>query len=304
MSYATVAQAAGELHTSRATPGSATLDSSEVAKLYRGLNEVTNRINVQMNPRRREPYFEPWAGTRTYPLYAWCINSYEGALTLPFPLLEFTSLSIDGTAVGSSLVGTALASGVEPETPYQHLYLTQNAMSGGYTWYNLVCRSSFCVTRTQTVQVVGIWGFHRDYANAWQDADVLDGDVAIDATTITVSDADGADYRQFTPRFSQGNLIRVDEEYMRVDSVNVTSNVLTVRRAQHGTTAAAHGDGVSVEVWYPEESIVRVTARQAAFLYARRGAYEVRQADGGGGTTTYPQDLLQELLGTLQEYSL
>jgi len=304
MSYASVAQAAGELHTQRATPGSAILDSSEVAKLYRQLIAVTHRINVQLNPRKREPFFEPWDGTRTFPLYSWCINSQEGTLRLPFPLLAFSSLTIDGTSVGASLVGVSPASGVTPQTPYRLLYLTQNAMSGGYTWYNLVCRSSLCVTRTQTVQVTGTWGFHRDYAAAWQAADTLDGDIDSTTTTVTVHDVDGADYQGFTPRFSQGNLIKIDDEYMRVNDLDTTTNELTVQRAQNGTTGAAHSDTSTISVWYPEESIMRVTARQAAFLYARRGAYEVRQSDGGGGATMYPQDLLFEMIQTLQEYNL
>lgn len=304
MSYATLAHVIEQLKTLRATQGATAYSADDVARLKRNLNRVTHRINAKFGLRTQKAYFEPWKRSETFPMYSRVVNSAEGSLTLPYPFLVLGTVKIGTTEVSSTLYGVQPNASAAYETPYEKLWLTETAMYS-YTWYTVVCQE--CTTRTPQVTVSDTWGFHRDYANAWQKADELQAGVTASATSLTVADADGTDYFGFTPRFSYGQLIQLVTggavEWLRVIDTNTDTNVLTVLRGQNGTTAIAHTtDDPDIDVFYPEDSIARVTARQAALLYARRGAFEVTQSDGMGGQTTYPQDLLRELNGVIQEY--
>lgn len=306
MSYATLADVAIELKTLRAQQGATAYSAEDVARVNRALDQVTARINVKMAPNSRRAYFEPWVKSETFPMFSSRVNSIEGSLALPAPLLALSSVKVNDTEVSSTLYGVQPYTSAAYETPYNFLWLTESAMYS-YSWYTVVCNAACATSRTPVVTVGNTWGMHRNYAEAWQEADTLQAGITASATTLTVVDVDGDDYYGFSPRFSYGQLIRLTtggvSEFMRVIDTNTTTNVLTVLRGQNGTTAIAHTtDDDDIDVFYPEENIRRVTARQAAFLYARRGAFESKITDGAGGETSYPQDLLNELSGVLQEY--
>lgn len=76
--------------------------------------------------------------------------------------------------------------------------------------------------------------FERDLA---PDADQLDGSITDTATTITV-DAGST--------FRVGDRVLIDSEQLRVSAVNTSTQVLTVARAQGGSTAASHADNAVV----------------------------------------------------------
>jgi hypothetical protein len=127
------------------------------------------------------------------------------------------------------------------------------------------------------------------------------GGINASVTTFTVSDVDGLSLDGLSPRLSAGNLIRVESEFMDVLSTTVPSNTVTVKRGVNGSTAAVHAQGVNVEVWQVEDTIRRVTARQAAMMYARRGAYDnINITDLA--VQQYPSDLLSEMRGVLTTY--
>jgi hypothetical protein len=100
---------------------------------------------------------------------------------------------------------------------------------------------------------------------------------------------------------SPGNLIRVDDELMEVVAIDLPSNSLSVLRGWRGTTATTHLAGVAIQVWEPEESIAGVATRQAALMYARRGAFSTITSPDGV-SISYPSDLLYELKNTIQGY--
>lgn len=292
MSYASLANVRSQIVT-------ALENAAEAQKMRERLDEATNRCDLKFQDYCELDYgdhfFEPSVRSRKFFIEPDRVNSKKGRLALPWPLLAFTSLSINSNSISSSYVETR-----DLPTPFCALWLTETALYS-YTWYSLV---ESCDLLYATV--TGIWGYHRRYADAWQ----LSGDTIQDAaginatvTTITVSDADGADYRGYTPRFSEGQLIKIDDEYMRLIGVDTDTEVLTVIRAQNGTTAAAHAKSAPISIWYPEVNIVRETARQAALMYDRAGAYERKVADGMGGETVYPTDLLDSWVAVLQEYA-
>ena len=65
-------------------------------------------------------------------------------------------------------------------------------------------------SKRQAISVVGVWGYHEDYANAWRDAGI-NGTLATPTTTTITFSADPttvADSWGDTPAISAGDLIR------------------------------------------------------------------------------------------------
>lgn len=279
--YCTLNEAQTEL---KAAP-----DAAGDARLLDYIDIVSRRIDMLFAQGRR-PYFAPWQGElsrRVHPRY---IDSREGTINLGNWLLEFSAVTLN-----SSAITTVVQTWPDSHKPVKHLQWTDNCRR---TWYE---QCSDCQTRY--VKVTGTWGMNRDYDNAWlKYDDVTDGGgINATVTTITVADADGKDPFGDVPRFSAGQLIRVDDEYMDVLDTNATANTLTVLRGVNGTTAAAHANGADIDVYQVDHIVRRATARQAAMLVARRGAFQQEEFDGAR-VTSYPPDLLTELADIVMAY--
>lgn len=277
MSYCTLAQAKTELNASN------TVDDN---KLRRNIETVSRRIdNLLGYPRR--PYFAPYIEQRGFTISNDRVSTLAGTFWLRDPLLAFSAVLRQTTSVTSLVELYNSGNGVADSLRFT---------SSSYSWYptdNDLVRKVF---------VTGTWGWHSDYANAWEAVDALAAGINASVTSITVADADGADLDGFTPRFSPGNLIQIGSEWMMVNAVNTTTNALTVRRGVNGSTAASHLISAAVSTYHVDDRISRITARQAALLYARIGAFQVETLDGVG-VVTYPQDLLMELRATLQDFA-
>lgn len=273
--YATLARAKREL---KAT----TTQDDDI--LLENVADVSARIDDLLDPRRRRPYFTPYVETRRIPVTRRTVNSVDSTLALGAanPLLEITAVTLGGATITANV--TAFPSDLEVIRTLRY-----DPASGTRSWYDAYANQTAYAPAFAVV--AGVWGYHRDYANAWAEATTLGGDVTASATSVTVASASA---------ISPGALLRVNSEYLTVTAV--ASNVLTVRRGVNGTTPATHTSGDGVDVWAVELPIARVVARQAGLLYARRGAYEVTEADGMGGQTVYPRDLLAELSATLTGY--
>lgn len=260
--------------------------------IMRALYTVSRRIDSVLGSTR--PLFAPMTEARIVRIDPHNVNTYYGTLDLDAPLLSLTSLSVNGTALTTSQANVYPSGGY---APYWQLGL---ADCYAYTWYNIAC--SGC-GRVQNATITGVWGIHRDYANAWFSVDTLSANITDSATTLTVANADGNDYYGLTPRLSPGSIIRIDTEIMSVLAVDVQNNIVTVARAMLGTTAAAHTSTTAVYVFQAEDPIRRVTARQVGLLNSRRGAYNNSQTDMSTGiNVTYTRDLLDELNATLDDY--
>ena len=208
---------------------------------------------------------EQAAGRSFFPEIATRYQDGDGTTTLWLtePWLEITtvSLSADLGATYTALAGTdwwASDGLVWDRPPYQLLALNPN---GDYASFYKGQRS---------VKIVGILGWHPDYANAWEasgDSIQDTGGITAVATTVTVADADGADARGLTPRFSVGNLAKAESEYMAV--TGIATNVLTVRRGWRGSTAATHTKSTALAIWRPELTATEAAKIQAARLFKR-----------------------------------
>jgi hypothetical protein len=281
MIYCTFAEALRELK------GEESAENAEQAQILKEkIWQVSRRIDNEMTPERGL-YFAPNLATRTMPLSQHRILD-QGLNYLPtFPLLEVSAVSV-------RFQRQVIDKTAQVDLLDNKLYW----VGSGAGWQELYHRYG----TTAKVVVVGTWGYHHDYTQAWIAVNTLAGAIP-DATTtgVTVGGVFGGDPRLIGERYSYGSLIRVDDEMMQVLEVNTSTNELTVVRGVNGSVAINHADGTTVELFEGEDPIRRVTARQSALLYARRGAFEAQQVDAFG-ITTYPQDLLMELRGTLRSY--
>lgn len=269
--------------------------------LLRSLKVVSRRVDMLLTVAARpREIFAPWIDTRKILINEWNVNTPYGLLELPMPLLALTSVSATGTAlvVGTDVEGYSL----DGTAPYSDLQLSA---AYSYNWYY------FCSTtiRQPFAQVGGIWGYSSDYAHAWVQVDTLRADM-LDTTTETVpvNTVDGAGSDGNTPAFSPGVLIRIGASATsEMISVNAVSNTiprtLTGPRGANGSTATTHAAGDPIYVWQVEPPIRQVVARQAAFMNARRGAFNSVEITAAGSELRYPPDLLPELRAAIAPFS-
>lgn len=280
--YCTLAEAKGEIK------AQGTVEDDQMLRLVR---QVSSRVDGIMNPRTRRPYFEPYREQRAFPLSERSVDGWADTFYFKQPLLSISSVLADTTDVTADVEAYPIL-----DRPIRALHFKDQARH----WYDFASTDGSPVY----IYITGLWGFHSDYANAWANYDtVAVAAVTPTGTTINVTNAVGDDPWGIAPRFSPGALLQIDGGTEILYTSAVTTNVLTVRRAVNGTTAPAgnYDIGDAVAVWQVEDSIKRVVARQAALLYARKGAFQVETVDGVGAIS-YPQDLLTELRVVLSEY--
>lgn len=187
------------------------------------------------------------------------------ALWLPDPWLSITTLSLssDYGATYTDLAGTDWwqSDGATYDvSPIQLLVLNPNGSYGRF------------YTGRRAVRITGWLGWHRAYAAAWESSGDTVQDTAgltANATTITTSDVDGSDTQGLTPRFSVGNLAKIDSELVEVIGVSTAQNRLTVVRGVNGSTAAVHDKGTMIYTWRPDDLAHQATLIQAARFFKR-----------------------------------
>ena len=236
--------------------------------------------------------FEPELKTVHYEVAGHKVDSHRRTLRVGDAILELSSVLANDVAL-------ALTTRVTPYPTNATLFDTIRLVDTSDSWYTVNAPDEY----PNIIKVTAWYGLHTDYNNAWWEADnVLDaGGIGAATTTITVADVDGTGRDGETPRFSTGNLIRIEDEYLRVTSTDTDADTMTVERAENGTAAAAHAVNTAIDVWYTEWDIRAVVARQAGLMYTRRGAYE-QQAILNDGVYTFPPDLLPELRNAIMNY--
>jgi hypothetical protein len=180
-------------------------------------------------------------------------------------LLEVTTFTTNNTSTSVSASDYFLmCGGAYHLTPYDRIVMKSDGSQP-----NLL----YSGTPQKANAITGIWGYHENWANAWVDSGdtVQDGGgINSTVTTITVSDADGADIYAIKPRFKEQQLLKIGSEYAYVTAKNILNNQLTVRRGVNGTTAASHDNATAIYVYAPMEDVFHQVRRLAKWFYEQK----------------------------------
>jgi hypothetical protein len=126
-------------------------------------------------------------------------------------------------------------------------------------------------TGFKAVKVIGTWGFVQDRNGGWEDTgDALGTALGTSASSVTVSDVDGADKWGISPRIEAGKLLKIDSEFMEAISTNTGSNTASVVRAVNGTTAVSHNSAAEVDIWRPPEVVKQAVIAEATRIWGRQ----------------------------------
>lgn len=137
------------------------------------------------------------------------------------------------------------------------------------------------------IELTAIVGYHeRYYQQGWRTGSTLSG--ALNNSNLSFSVVSGAG-------FESGQIIRVDNELMIIDSVNI--NAITVlMRGDNGSSAAAHDAGKPVQIWQTQSEVRQATLEIANMYYHRRFGDNLSAAVSTittGGVVITPRDVTE-----------
>ena len=121
------------------------------------------------------------------------------------------------------------------------------------------------------IDLVGVFGLHDRYVDAWTIAGTL-GAAMSDTTTKAFTMTAGH-------TCAVGEILKIGSEIL-IPATVVTNTVTAVARGDNGSTAATHLNGATVYAWQPMEE-----AKNACLELAMR-AYKRRFGQSGGNTET------------------
>jgi hypothetical protein len=125
--------------------------------------------------------------------------------------------------------------------------------------------SPFDAPADARVEVSGVWGYHPDAVNMWVDSEMsLSVQVSSSATFLILNDTTEPDG---TPVFSPGQLLKLNDEMMRVVAVDTAADIVTVLRGVRGTTVASHTNFPPLLIYHAAADARQLCVRWAAWLY-------------------------------------
>lgn len=145
------------------------------------------------------------------------------------------------------------------------------------------------------VSIVGEWGYvpHIN-SNAWTlSSATVAADITDSATTLTVSDGSVLQTLQY---------IRLESEIVQI--TNISTNTLTITRAELGTTAAAHLVGAAIDKFTQLRDLQDATAQTVSYLYKTQQATgsRVRVYEGGVLEVQELDPMVREIIARHKRY--
>jgi len=203
--------------------------------------------------------YNPFVETRYFDVPAWN-NPDPRELKLDADLLEVITLTNgDGTVIPSTEY-ILRQSDMRGVTPYSNIRLKSTSTF----WWSPDSSGEI----HSVISLIGIWGYHNRYGQAWQLATTAAE--GMDATETGFDVTSGAG-------FAVGNLIRFDNELGYVSSI--ATNTLTITRGENGSTAATHLTGINVYIWQPMISVKNLVCELASVERANRFGQKTNNAD-------------------------
>lgn len=223
-----------------------------------------------------------WCGRVFYPRLATRYWNGSGTPVLDIDdLFSVTSISIsedDGstyTALASSDYILVRGGHLDPYQPFSHIDAQWDYNHPGSYRAILLDENgdySEWSTGQRSVKVVGVFAYSDDRNESWENSQdtVEDDPFSTGGSTMTVNNVDGTDQWGYTPRFQNGQLIRVEDEYFEVAGmIDTGANTMGVISARNGTTAASHAQNKQIDIWRPPEPIKEACIVQAVRLTER-----------------------------------
>jgi len=140
------------------------------------------------------------------------------------------------------------------------------------------------------IALAGVWGFHRDYAHAWETLTTLAAPGLTDSATSATLTAAGA---------QGGELWKIDSEYIYAGAVTTTA-ATALLRGVNGSTAAAHIAGATIYRWAVGDSLSLLCKQAAAATYKLRDNPSGEAVSIDGHEFRTPRDVRPWLLKQMQ----
>lgn len=227
--------------------------------------------------------FVPYKDTQSYKFRhfgdstIWHYSRYKKAyvLKLKADLLVTSSVTWDGTLLSATDYDEY------DILPYHELHFDPNTLQAYGTDFS------------DSVDIVATWGYHDNTSQMYT---VIDSSVTIDSSSTSLTVADAALYRTW-------QYIKIEDELLQIIARNESTEVLTVKRAVNGTSAAAH-NSQSVSVFNPVDDIRLAATRLAAWAYMHRNELgtQLTLTDGSTIRNEVPPFVF-ETLDKLQRYA-
>lgn len=267
----------------------ATLATDNDANLKRFCLGATSMFN-----EFADRYFVPERATYTFDHPTYDLRQID----LDKDLLELLGFTTENGATTIPTADFLLRAGKSSNfTPYDNVRLSR---ASDYSF-------SYEDDPEEANAITGIWGYHDDWANAWENSGdtVRDDPLGAAATTITASDVAGEDINGLPIRFRVQQLIKIEDEYLFITGKNKTNNKLTVRRGVNGTTAAQHAQDTPIYIYRPMPALVQAMWTFVAYLERRRagvGTDSDRPLATAQGILVLPPRLPDEVQRALEHF--
>lgn len=169
-------------------------------------------------------------------------------LNLDEDCLSVTSVSVDDVAL---TVSSGYRLGNANRTPNNTLILA-----------SVPSLSTF----ESSIDIVGIWGYHENYSNAWSSIGTLQAGITDSATSFVATAGTVASFETYS-------YLKIDNEFLFVTSVDTdTPYTITVERGVNGTTAASHLIAATISAYQQMPNVAQETRRLVIRAYSLRDA--------------------------------
>ncbi len=184
-------------------------------------------------------------------------------------LLEVLSITNGGASLASSEYNLV------PRN-YSPAYGIKITDVSSYAW-----TSNAAGSMEQAIVVNGVWGYHDKYSQAWGNSITITEDLDTSETAVDVSSH---------TIFSAGHIIRIDNELMLITGV---ASSITVVRGWNGSTAVAHSNGTSIEIWHAMHGAKQACLEIAQATYHRRFGKSLSNTETvtAAGVVLTPRDI-------------
>jgi hypothetical protein len=204
-------------------------------------------------------YFDAIQNVRDYTLF---VN--------PFDLLAITTLTNGDT---NTIASTNYV--FEPRNNTPRYAITLKTSSGKSWQYNSDPENA--------ISILGIWGCHDDYSNAWTSLTTISESGGLDTSETDITLAGGAG--------NPGELWKIDSEYFYLSSrATVTA---TVVRGVNGSTAATHDNGATIYRWDAMSEVRNLCRAATIEAYRLRESPQAESAIVGDHTITLSKDVVE-----------